>query len=88
MVKKYIWWKTPLEALDFPDRVIAQVMDIGDFDDIILITNHLGEETLHQVLTQAQAGWLRPKSWYFWHYRLGLCDEEDLVPPMPQRNLV
>ncbi|MGQ0593773.1 MAG: hypothetical protein ACT4QB_14350 [Gammaproteobacteria bacterium] len=28
---KYIWWKTPGGALQYPDRVIAQVMDIGDY---------------------------------------------------------
>jgi len=30
---KYIWWKTPEEAVARPERVIAQVMNIGDYDD-------------------------------------------------------
>ncbi len=31
---KYIWWKTPDEAVAMPERVIAQVMDIGDHADV------------------------------------------------------
>lgn len=31
---KYIWWKTPDEAVAMPERVIAQVMDIGDYADV------------------------------------------------------
>ena len=31
---KYIWWKTPDEAVDTPERVIAQVMNIGDYWDV------------------------------------------------------
>jgi len=30
---KYIWWKTPDEAVEFPERLLAQVMSIGDWDD-------------------------------------------------------
>lgn len=26
---KYIWWKTPDEAVAFPERLVAQVMNIG-----------------------------------------------------------
>lgn len=32
--KKYVWWKSEEEAAEQPERVIAQVMNIGDFDDI------------------------------------------------------
>jgi hypothetical protein len=33
LAKKYIWWETPDEALESPRRVIAQVMNIGTFED-------------------------------------------------------
>ncbi|MDR2845181.1 MAG: hypothetical protein LBV28_03705 [Puniceicoccales bacterium] len=29
----YIWWKTPEEALAFPVLLVAQVMNIGTFED-------------------------------------------------------
>ena len=31
---KYIWWKTPDDAVAMPERVIAQVMNIGDYADV------------------------------------------------------
>jgi hypothetical protein len=33
LARKYVWWKTPDEAVSMPERVIAQVMDVGDFED-------------------------------------------------------
>ena len=33
MAARYIWWKTPDEALLYPQRIAAQVMNIGDFED-------------------------------------------------------
>jgi hypothetical protein len=34
LAEKYIWWKSPDEAMAMPERVIAQVMNIGEvFDD-------------------------------------------------------
>jgi len=34
LASKYIWWKTPDEAVAMPERVIAQVMNIGDYADV------------------------------------------------------
>ena len=31
LARKYIWWKTPEQAVQQPLRVLAQVMDIGDY---------------------------------------------------------
>lgn len=30
---KYIWWKTPREALQQPQRILAQVMALGEYSD-------------------------------------------------------
>lgn len=82
---KYIWWKSPDEAMAQPERVIAQVMDIGDWDDVQALVSQVGDNALRQVLEHAQAGQFRPRSWAYWHYRLGLC-EVDQVPPLPVRK--
>ena len=84
---KYVWWKTPDEALEMPDRVIAQVMDIGDYDDVQLLAHQVGDDVLRAVLTHAQAGQFSPRSWVYWHYRLGLATV-DQVPPMPTRRFL
>lgn len=82
---KYIWWKSPDDALATPDRVIAQVMDIGDYADVLALTAQVGEDELRRVLAHGQAGQFRPRSWAYWHYRLGMA-EVDQVPPLPVRS--
>ena len=83
---KYIWWKTPDEAVAMPERVIAQVMNIGDYDDMQSLVSQVGNEVLIDVLTHSEIGQFTERSWDYWHYRLHLA-EVDEVPPMPVRKL-
>lgn len=86
LAKKYVWWKSPEDAVAQPERVIAQVMNIGDFEDIQRIEALAGTEMLARVLTQAEIGQFTPRSWSYWHYRLGIADIDD-VPALPLRRL-
>jgi hypothetical protein len=83
---KYLWWKTPEEAVMLPERVIAQVMDIGDYADVQALAGLVGDEVLRNVLNHAKIGWFNERSWFYWHYRLGLSSI-DQVPPMPRRKI-
>ena len=83
---KYIWWKTSADAIKSPARVIAQIMDIGDYADVLTLIDLVGEDTLREVLQNAEIGMFSPRSWAYWHYRLGLAEPE-CVPPLPQRRL-
>lgn len=85
LAHKYIWWESPEDALRFPMRVIAQVMDLGTHEDSLILTDLVGEDALREVLLKAQAGWFNTRSWHYWHYRLGLCGPSE-VPPLPQRR--
>lgn len=85
MASKYIWWKTPDDAADMPGRVIAQVMNIGDYADVQYLANTLGDGALCEVLTHAEAGQFTARSWGYWHYRLGLASLGN-VPPVPTRR--
>ncbi len=82
---KYVWWKTPDEAVAMPERVIAQVMDIGDYADVQRLATEVGDDVLRQVLVQAEAGQFSQRSWTYWHYRLGLSPL-DCVPALPIRR--
>jgi hypothetical protein len=82
---KYVWWKTPDEAVAMPQRVIAQVMNIGDYEDVQAMANQLGDERLRDALLQAEAGQFNERSWAYWHYRLELVGV-DQVPPLPVRS--
>ena len=85
LASKYIWWKTPEEAVAMPERVIAQVMNIGDYSDVQLLVSQVGDEVLREVLTHAEAGQFNERSWAYWHYRLGLSSV-DQVPALPVRR--
>lgn len=82
---KYIWWKTPEEAVVMPERVIAQVMNIGDYADVQTLVSQVGDEVLREVLTHAEAGQFNERSWAYWHYRLGLSSVGH-VPDLPVRK--
>ena len=68
-----------------PERVIAQVMNIGDYSDVQILAAQAGEEVLREVLTHAEAGQFNERSWTYWHYRLDLADV-DQVPTLPVRK--
>ena len=60
-------------------------MDIADYRDVQELANALGDAELRQALSRAEAGQLSPRSWAYWHYRLGLA-KPGAVPPMPVRR--
>ncbi|MBK8751059.1 MAG: hypothetical protein IPL99_05205 [Candidatus Competibacteraceae bacterium] len=77
---EYVWWKAPDEALRQPKRVIAQVMNIGDYDDVVELVEQIGEDRLRRVLTHAEIGQFNERSWTYWHYRPSCkfsCDSHD-----------
>ena len=84
---KYIWWKTADEAVSQPERVIAQVMELGDFNDVQKLLKLVGEKAFCKVIINAEAGLFSPKSWHYWHYRLGFCKPGDIMPEMPKRKI-
>lgn len=84
--RKYIWWMTPAEALAYPARIVAQVMNLGEFRDACGLIEALGENTLRVILTRAEAGQFNARSWHYWHYRLGLA-QPGTVPPLPVRRI-
>ena len=85
LASKYIWWKAPEDAVRMPQRVIAQVMNIGDYSDVQALVSQVGDEVLRDVLKHAEAGQFNERSWAYWHYRLGLC-EVNAVPALPVRR--
>lgn len=85
---RYIWWKSVPDALRYPDRIIAQVMNIGDYDDLLALIAIFGEVALREVVRHAEPGEFNERSWAYWHYRLGLVPLEASapIPPLPTRS--
>lgn len=85
LARKYVWWKPPGEATARPERVIAHVMNFGDYDDMQALAVAVGDTVLVDVLKHAEAGEFNARSWAYWHYRLGLASLDD-VPALPTRK--
>jgi hypothetical protein len=86
LAAKYLWWMTADEALKRPERIVVQVMNLGDFADVAAVLNAVGEDQARECLTHAEAGQFSPRSWHYWHYRLGLA-EPGCVPSLPIRRV-
>ncbi len=61
----YVWWKTPDEAMLFPQRVAAQVMKLGTWNDLTELIELAGRDYLREVLRNADTGQLDPRSWHY-----------------------
>jgi hypothetical protein len=44
----------------------AQIMNIGDFDDVRLVWEATGSEPFHEALQNAEPGWFNNRSWAYW----------------------
>jgi hypothetical protein len=86
LAAKYVWWKSPAEAMEQPERVAAQIMNLGDYDDVQALAGMMGDEYLAMVLNRAEAGEFNERSWAYWHYRLGIS-QPGVLPALPIRRL-
>lgn len=85
MARLYCWDMALDDAVDRADRVIYRVMDLGVLDDILALERTFGRPRLADILEHMPPGAMRPRSWWFWHYRLGLADADHDPPDMPVR---
>jgi hypothetical protein len=68
--RKYIWWEPIGEQPFSEDRIIAQTMNLGTYDDILLLEKTAGLPRLVEIMLHAQPGWINDRSWEFWRGRL------------------
>jgi hypothetical protein len=80
--ERYIWWETTNEALECPRRILAQVMNIGVWEDICDLVKIFPLQELLNVLDNAETGQFNERSWSFWQNRL-----TGKIPPLPKRTL-
>jgi hypothetical protein len=85
LARRYMWRWPEQKALERQQQLVAQVMDIGTFDDANALLLAVGESAFREVLANAEPGWLSPRSWAYWHYRLGLAAVNSEPPDLPRR---
>lgn len=79
LLDRLFWWKDT--AALSPERVAAQAMVLGTWDDIREARERYGEEIFAKVLTAPPRGLFDAKSWSFWHKKTGRVP----VPPLPDQ---
>lgn len=79
--RRYIWWQAPEDSLESPERIILQVMEIGEAEHMLVMPDIFERRVLLDILKSANAGILSPQSWSYWHFRLGWPPDTD-VPPL------
>jgi hypothetical protein len=84
--RKYIWWQPTEVASLEPRRVIAQVMNLGTFEDVMALRQLVGNAELSRALKEARPGEFSDRSWHYWHLVLGIAPLSD-IPPLPVRRL-
>ena len=83
LAEKFFWWKSIGEALSDPVRFAAQVMTLGNWEDVQLLRSVLGDSLLRRTLREAPAGVFDQASWIYWHCVFGI----EPVPELPRRQL-
>ncbi|QOZ80243.1 hypothetical protein XH83_04235 [Bradyrhizobium sp. CCBAU 53351] len=67
------------------DRVVAQIMNFGTYDDILQLEAALGTARLSDIMLHAEPGWFNDRSWEFWRGRLSLATGTELPDKAPRR---
>jgi hypothetical protein len=83
--RKYIWWQSPEDAARDPRRLIAQVMNLGTFEDVMALRRLVGVATLVETLRDARPGEFSDRSWHYWHLILDAAPLHQ-IPPQPVRQ--
>jgi hypothetical protein len=82
LAQRLIWWKRPEEAIEFPRRLLAQVMTLGTWEDVQLAKQIWNRDEFVAVLHDPPPGVFDARSWNYWHTVLGLLP----APALPERR--
>jgi hypothetical protein len=79
--RRCLWWSDGHQV--DRTRTIAQVMELGTYEDIRRIEAVFTTEELRDVMLRAPAGAISPRSWDFWRGRLRFagCTAIPEAPP-------
>jgi hypothetical protein len=84
--RKYLWWE-PVDGLPHSeDRIIAQTMNLGTYNDILLLEQTVGKSRLVEIMLHAEPGWLSDRSWEFWRGRLSFRTGAAIPDKAPRRS--
>jgi hypothetical protein len=83
--RKYLWWQPVGGRPHSEDQIIAQTMNLGTYDDILLLEQTVGQARLVEVMLRAEPGWFNDRSWEFWRGRLSFATGAVIPHEAPRR---
>ncbi len=66
LARRYLWWDAIAKDGHSLDRMIAQIMHLGTYDDIRTLESLVNPDALATVMRGSAAGWFDDRSWDFW----------------------
>lgn len=85
--RRYLWWKPVGDEAHPFERSVAQIMNMGTYDDIRRLEAVLDADLMANVMLVAQPGWFSARSWEFWRGRLSLSSSA-IIPEAPPRRTI
>jgi hypothetical protein len=85
--RKHLWWQPVGGKPHSEDRIIAQTMNFGTYDDILLL-QAVGKSRLVEIMLRAQPGWISDRSWEFWRGRLSFAAGATIPDKAPRRSFL
>ena len=85
LARRLVWFEEPAEALADPVRFMAYALEYATHEDMKALRDHarLTDADIREALAAAPPGIIRPRSWAYWHARMGRYP----APPLPTRQL-
>src|ERR1700709_1486477 len=84
--RKYLWGGPVGGQPHSEDRIIAQTMNLGTYDDILLLERTIGKSRLVEIMLRAEPGWISDRSWEFWRGRVSSATGAALRQRAPGRS--
>ena len=81
IAQRVIWFEKPKQAIADPIRFAAYAMTYGTHEEMKILRQYLADDDLREALAKAPPGIVDPRSWAYWHLKLG----EYPPPPLPKR---
>ena len=69
VAERCVWYKTPQEAVTYPEHFIAHVLTYGTHEDVNELRRQVGDDALRDALDNAPAGVFDARSWNYWNPR-------------------
>jgi len=82
MARRVIWFEPPATELADPMRFMAYAMSHATPEDMRIIRRYVSDEDFREALDHAPPGIIDPRSWNYWHLKLGRYPP----PPLPRRQ--